>query len=72
MDERKKDILNLNEYAAKLRLRADEAHVCEAAPLARIPIVEKILDAARQLPVAAHVRPVMLRHRNDERRHGPL
>jgi NADH-quinone oxidoreductase subunit B len=47
MDERKKDILNLNEYAAKLRRRADEATVYEAAPLARIPIVEKILDACR-------------------------
>jgi NADH-quinone oxidoreductase subunit B len=47
MDERKKDILSLNDYAEKLRRRADEAQVYEAAPLARIPIVEKILDACR-------------------------
>jgi NADH-quinone oxidoreductase subunit B len=47
MDERKKDILNLDGYAEKLRRRAQDAAEHEAAPLARIPIVEQILNLCR-------------------------
>ena len=62
MDERKKDILSLNDYAEKLRRRADEAQVYEAAPLARIPIVEQILTRAGPTPcgplrLASHAAP---------------
>jgi NADH-quinone oxidoreductase subunit B len=47
MDERKKDILSLDGYAAKLRRRADLASVYEPSYLARFPVIEKILDFCR-------------------------
>jgi NADH-quinone oxidoreductase subunit B len=47
MDKRKKDILNLDAYAAKLRNRAELACVDEPSALARFPFIERILDFCR-------------------------
>jgi NADH-quinone oxidoreductase subunit B len=47
MDKRKKDLLKLDGYCEKLRLRAMDAAEYEAAPLARIPIIEQILNFCR-------------------------
>ena len=47
MDKRKKDILDLEGYCEKLRSRVQAGVEYEAAPLARIPIVEQILNVCR-------------------------
>lgn len=47
MEQRKKDILNINEYAEKLRKKTEEGHFADAAPFARIPVIEKILNFCR-------------------------
>jgi len=43
----KKAVLSVHEYAEKLRLKAEEAQVYEPALLARIPVIEIILDFCR-------------------------
>jgi NADH-quinone oxidoreductase subunit B len=47
VEQGKKDILNINDYAGRLRQRADDAALCDAAPLAQLPVIEKILNYCR-------------------------
>jgi len=47
VDHGEKDILSIHAYAEKLRRRAEEAQEYEAAPIARITVIAKILDFCR-------------------------
>jgi len=47
VEQGKKVVLNLHEYADRLRQRVDDAAVGDAAPLARLPVIEKILNYCR-------------------------